>query len=103
MSAVHERLKARSLFFLDNRASPASVAEPTARAVGVRTVLRTHFLDAGADLDARLKSIEAALVLEGRAVVVAPPAPDTLVALQGWVRGLKERRIHVFRLSEIVL
>ena len=103
MSAVHERLKARSLYFLDNRASPASVAEPTARAVGVRTVLRTHFLDAGADLDARLKSIEAALVLEGRAVVVAPPAPDTLVALQGWVRGLKERRIHVFRLSEIVL
>ncbi len=103
MSAVLERLKARSLYYLDNRASPASVAQPTARLVGVRTAIRTHFLDAGDDLDARLKSIEVALVLEGHAVVVAPPAPDMLLALQGWVRGLKERRIHVFRLSEIVL
>jgi len=25
------------------------------------------------------------------------------LALQGWVRGLEERNIHVFRLSEIVL
>ena len=103
MSAVLERLSKRSLFYLDNRASPASVAEPTARVLGVRTAVRTHFLDAGADLGARLKSIEMALVLEGHAVVVASPAPDTLLALQGWVRGLEERNIHVFRLSEIVL
>lgn len=103
MSAVLERLKERSLYYLDNRASPVSVAEPTARVLGVRTAVRTHFLDAGVDLQTRLKSIEAALVLEGHAIVVTPPAADTLLALQGWVRDLRQRRIHVFRLSEIVL
>ncbi len=103
MSAVLEVLKARALFYLDNRAAATSVAEATARVLGVRTAARTHFLDAVDELTARLNSIEAALVLDGYALVVAPPTPGTLLALQGWMQALQGRGIHFFRLSETVL
>jgi polysaccharide deacetylase 2 family uncharacterized protein YibQ len=103
MGAVLEVLGEQAMFFVDGRASPASVAAPAARALGVRTTVRTHYVGAGdADVSAQLKGIEVALVLDGRAVVVAPPEPAVLLALKAWLEALRGRGIHLLRASEIV-
>jgi polysaccharide deacetylase 2 family uncharacterized protein YibQ len=104
MAALLNVLKQRSMFFVDDRTSPASVAEATAKVIGVRTSARTHSLDVpGQDVRAAFKAVEAALVLDGQAVVVAHGDPDTLTALGPWLDDLKRRNIHLFRLSEVVL
>jgi polysaccharide deacetylase 2 family uncharacterized protein YibQ len=104
MGAVLGVLQKRALFFLDDRTSPASVAEVTAQAMGVRVAARTHYLDVpGQDLTANLRAVEAALVLQGHALVVARPEPATLTALKPWLEDLRRRNIHLLRLSEIVL
>lgn len=103
VGAVLEVLRERALYFLDGGASPASVAQPAAQALGVRTAARTHRLEARGDaLAAELRAVEAALVLEGHAVVIARPDAETLTALGPWLEGLRERNIHLLRLSEIV-
>lgn len=80
------------------------MAEATAKVIGVRTSARTHSLDVpGQDVRAAFKAVEAALVLDGQAVVVAHGNPDTLTALGPWLDDLKRRNIHLFRLSEVVL
>ena len=102
--AVLGVLHQRALFFLDERTTPASVVETAARAAGVRAAVRTHFLDTTGDaLQATLRAVEAALVLDGHAVVVARPDPATLAALRGWLDRLAERKIHLLRASEIAL
>jgi polysaccharide deacetylase 2 family uncharacterized protein YibQ len=104
MQALLGVLQRRAMFFLDNRTSPASVAEATARSMGVRVAVRTHYLDVpGQDLRANLRAVEAALVLDGHAVVVARPDPSTLAALAPWLRELGRKNIHLLRLSEVVL
>ena len=104
MAALLNVLKQRSMFFVDDRTSPASVAEATAKVIGVRTSARTHSLDLpGQEVRSAFKAVEAALVLDGQAVVVAHGDPDTLTALAPWLDDLKRRNIHLFRLSEIVM
>ncbi len=104
MAALLNVLKARSMFFVDDRTSPASVALATAKVIGVRSAARTHSLDLpDQDVRAAFKAVEAALVLDGQAVVVAHGDPATLAALAPWLDDLKRRNIHLFRLSEVVL
>jgi len=104
MEAVLGVLAERGLFFLDGRATDASVAAATARAQGVRVAVRTHRLDGPSEsLDARLKSIEVALALEGHAVVLAEASRVVIAILPQWLRALRSRRVSVLRLSEIVL
>ncbi len=103
MASLLHHLGARGLFFLDDRTSPASVALATARVVGVRTAARTHALDLpGQDVRAAFKAVEAALVLDGEAIVVAHGTPETLALLGPWIEDLERRNIHLFRLSEVV-
>jgi len=104
MASLLHLIGGRGLFFLDDRTSPASVALETARVVGVRTAARTHALDLpGQDVRAAFKAVEAALVLDGQALVVAHGNPETLALLGPWLEDLERRNIHLFRLSEIVL
>lgn len=104
VTALLESLAERGLFFLDDLDTPASLTEAAARVVGVRAARATHHIDdEGEALAARLRAVEAALVLDGSAVVVLTPRPGTLVALRPWLAGLRQRQIHLLRLSEIVL
>ena len=103
MSAVLEALRERALYILDRRTSPASLAIPTARAMGIRGIPRTHEVTGGeGDLQARLRAIEAALVLDGHAVVVVEPDVELIVALKTWLTKLNDRKIRILRLSEVV-
>jgi polysaccharide deacetylase 2 family uncharacterized protein YibQ len=104
IGAVLEVLANRGLYFLDQRPSDASVATATAKALGVRSAARTHRLESGKGaIDAKLRAVEVALVLEGQALVVAEGSPDVLTALRSWLSDLRRRKIHLIRLSEIVL
>jgi polysaccharide deacetylase 2 family uncharacterized protein YibQ len=80
-----------------------ALAEASTRIVGVRSVRRTHHIDAhGEPLAARLRAVEAALVLEGEAVVIVHPRPAALVAIRPWLEGLRRRKINLLRVSELV-
>ncbi|MCB9522969.1 MAG: divergent polysaccharide deacetylase family protein [Myxococcales bacterium] len=104
MVALLEVLRARGRAWLDGDQGAASLAAPAAKALGVRLGAVTHRLGKpGDDLATRLKAVEAALVLEGRAVVLADATPEVLVALRRWLGGLNDRGIALLRLSEIAL
>ena len=103
VSAMMNALSEAGVFYLDRRVSTESVTEPAARAVGVRTTSRTHYVDGSTGVAAALRAIEVSLVLQGHAVVVASPTPEVLAELGPWIRGLRTRRIHLLRLSEVVL
>lgn len=103
VTALLEGLRARGLFFVDDPSGPNTLAATTTRLVGVRSAERTHHIDAhGEPLAARLRAVEAALVLEGEAVVVLNPRPAALVAIRPWLEGLRQRQINLMRLSEMV-
>ncbi|MBU1897365.1 divergent polysaccharide deacetylase family protein [Myxococcota bacterium] len=84
-------LKARGAFFLNPRLSPADVANATALTMGVRRAEVTHRLGEG-DLAPQLRAVEAALVLEGRALVLAPASGPLLEALAPWLSRLKSKK-----------
>ena len=101
--ALMSVLAKRGHYFLDQRAAESSVATSTAQALGVRTVARTHRIDGDESVDAKLKAVEVALVLEGSAVIAVSPSPQILSALGPWLDGLRKRKIQIMRLSEVVL
>ncbi len=103
MKAVLNVLARRGHFFLDQRADEASTAGEAAQSLGVRSVSRTHRIEGTTGVDAKLRAVEVALVLEGDAVVVVSPTPAILDALGPWLDGLRRRKIHIMRLSEVVL
>ncbi|MEZ4473389.1 MAG: divergent polysaccharide deacetylase family protein [bacterium] len=103
LGALLGAIRQRGLYFLDDVDSPTSLIEPTARVAGVRTARFTHRIDdEGEALAARLRAIEAALVLDGHALVVVAPRPGALIGLRSWLDGLERRGIHLLRLSEVV-
>jgi polysaccharide deacetylase 2 family uncharacterized protein YibQ len=57
----------------------------------------------GSSIDAKLRAVEVALVLEGRATVIAEGSPRVLTALRTWLSDLRKRKINLIRLSETVL
>lgn len=103
VSALLEGLRAKGLYFLDDPVGKNTLAEASTRIVGVRSARRTHHIDAhGEPLAARLRAVEAALVLEGEAVVIVHPRPAALVAIRPWLEGLRRRKINLLRVSEMV-
>ena len=103
VSAMMNAFNQAGMFYLDRRISTDSVTEQAARNMGIRTTSRTHYVDGNTGVAAALRAIEVSLVLQGHAVVVASPTPEVLAELGPWLRGLRSRRIHLLRLSEVVL
>jgi len=104
IGAVLKSIERRGLFFVEDRASPTSVAEATARVLGVRLTRRTHVLDAPSqEVSAAQKAVEAALVLEGAAVAVVQGDATNLSVLRTWLLDLERRRIRLYRASELAL
>jgi polysaccharide deacetylase 2 family uncharacterized protein YibQ len=104
IGAVLKSIERRGLFFVEDRASPTSVAEATARVLGVRLTKRTHVLDAPSqEVSAAQKAVEAALVLEGAAVAVVQGDAANLQVLRTWLLDLERRRIRLYRASETAL
>ncbi|MEE2786233.1 MAG: divergent polysaccharide deacetylase family protein [Myxococcota bacterium] len=104
MTAVFGTLKARGMFFLDDRPTETSVAQSVAQEVGVRAAIRTHRIEGdGQSIVDKLKTVEVALAVQGHALVVVSPDPEVLQALRPWLASLKKHNVHLLRLSEVVL
>ncbi|HEV2360028.1 MAG TPA: divergent polysaccharide deacetylase family protein [bacterium] len=72
MTAVLDVVKARGLWFEENRTTAHSVATDVARAAGVRTVLITTYLDdPPPGMDAKVRALVATAVRRGWAVAAA--------------------------------
>lgn len=72
MTAVLDVVKARGLWFEENRTTARSVASEVARAAGVRTVLITTYLDdPPTGMDAKVRALLATAVRRGWAVAAA--------------------------------
>lgn len=85
MQLLMQELKTRHLLFLDSRTTAATVAESTARRLGVPTLRRTVFLDDNNSLTKVQAEFQRAVSMarhKGWAVAIGHPRPNTLKVLQ---------------------
>lgn len=85
MQLLMQELKIRHLLFLDSRTTAATVAESTARRLGVPTLRRTVFLDDNNSLTKVQAEFQRAVSMarhKGWAVAIGHPRPNTLKVLQ---------------------
>ncbi len=95
LGPVMAALKARGLKFIDARATPASIAAREAAKAGVATATNRRFIDAGGDVGANLRALEAAARKDGSAVGFARPLPATTAAIAKWSKGLEARGLRL--------
>lgn len=97
-------LKSRGLAFLDSKTTPKSVAERTARSLGVRTAARQVFLDPDGDGTVAAQQFNTALRLakaRGAVVVICHPYPKTLAFLAKHLRD-DDRRYRLVPISHLL-
>ncbi|ATZ72994.1 hypothetical protein CWC33_04475 [Idiomarina sp. X4] len=104
MHAVMETLSSRQLFFLDSRTTEFSVAEDTAKSLGVKSSRRHVFLDNETD-DAYLTQQFTTLLKHARkhgsAIGIGHPYPETLAFLKEHLPELEEQGIELVFASEL--
>ncbi|RUO56558.1 divergent polysaccharide deacetylase family protein [Pseudidiomarina homiensis] len=97
MSWLMHELKQRQMYFLDSRTSVATVAEATARKLGVPSNRRHVFLDndpSPAAITEQWLQAENIAQKQGYAIVIGHPYPSTLAFLQ----QLKDQHVDNFEL-----
>jgi len=105
MTFVLGDLKAKGLFFLDSRTTAETVAESTAREMGVPTAARRVFLDDSNDIEdvrfqfARLVKLAKK---DGQAIAIGHPRPTTLEVLGEELPKLSGEGIALVRVSTLV-
>ncbi len=88
LAPVMAAAKARGLFFLDSKTSPASRAEDAARAAGLRTGGRDIFLDddqSEAAVRQQLAALAATAKRNGAAIAIGHPHAVTLRLVAEWL------------------
>jgi len=104
MQIVAEELSKRDLLFLDSRTSPQSVGIEIAAANNLRFAGRDVFLDNEAEVDLieiQLRTLERLARVQGQAIAIGHPYPQTIAALKAWLPGAKERGIEIVPLSAL--
>jgi len=89
MRLVLDVLHKRGLFFLDSLTTPGSAASAEAGKIGLTLYKRSIFLDNVRDARAvmrRLRKAEDMAGQTGQAIAIGHPYPETLAALQEWVK-----------------
>jgi polysaccharide deacetylase 2 family uncharacterized protein YibQ len=89
LAPVMAVVKARGLFFLDSKTSPASRAEGLARAAGIKTGGRDVFLDddqSEAAVRAQITTLAAMAKRNGAAIAIGHPHATTLRLLAEWLK-----------------
>ena len=104
MDALMPELRARGLFFLDSKTTPASQGVAAAEAAGVPTLARDIFLDVDPAPGAVLAQLERAAerARDRPTVVIAHPSPAVVETLREGLPRLRARGIGVYPLSELL-
>ncbi len=90
MTAVFETMKGKSLYFIDSRTSPRSLAADLARKLGVRSGVSSLFLDPGdgvkpfetGEIEDSLAELLSLAQRHGQAIGICHPRPETFAALR---------------------
>ena len=85
LSPVMQAVKARGLFFLDSKTSPASKVEHVARAAGIKAGGRDIFLDDDQSEAAVRAQLTALAATQGAAIAIGHPHVVTLRLLAEWL------------------
>lgn len=104
MQIVAEELAKRDLLFLDSRTTPQSVGIEVATANNLRFAGRDVFLDNEAEVDLieiQLRTLERLARVQGHAIAIGHPYPQTLAALKAWLPGARERGVEIVPLSAL--
>lgn len=105
LTPVLDVLKERRLFFVDSRTGDGSIAYDLARKMGLRAGYRSVFLDSEVGVDYSRKKLIELLKLakkKGRAIGIGHPFPETLRALKDNLSLLREYRIRLVPVSQII-
>ncbi|MGH9690853.1 MAG: divergent polysaccharide deacetylase family protein [Candidatus Acidiferrales bacterium] len=105
MQELMPTLRARGLFFVDSRTTPATVAYDAAKRSGVPAASRKVFLDDTPAPDAILAQLDLAArdaFRDGSAIAIGHPHPATIAALAGTVPALEARGVRLVFASDLV-
>jgi polysaccharide deacetylase 2 family uncharacterized protein YibQ len=105
MQWVMEGLKGRSLFYLDSRTCPGSVAADSARRAGIPTLERDVFLDHdrnAADIEKQFDRMLQIARRKGSAIAIGHPFPETLAMLERRLPQLSSQGFQLVRLDALL-
>ena len=105
MQVVMEVLKEKDLFFLDSKTTSHSVGKEIEKKNGVSYATRHVFIDNKNQVDYilnQLKIAEKIAKRNGYAVAIGHPKSGTYEALKQWLPSLKEKKIKILHMSDIV-
>jgi len=99
------QLKEQKLFFVDSKTTGDSVAYAVARALKVRTALRDIFLDDEQTYEYSRGQIRRLVELarqNGHALAIGHPFPSTLSALRDSIAWLKQQKVEIVFVSQML-
>jgi len=105
LSWLMDELKQRSLYFLDSRTTPQSIAEQSAVDYGLETAHRHVFLDNQLDhdyLNAQFDKLLTIAHANSYAIAIAHPHPQTIAFLNNISDKLKQHNIELVPLSTLL-
>lgn len=105
MQVVMEVLKEKGLFFLDSKTTAHSVGKELAQKNGVSYATRHVFIDNKNQVDYILNQLQIAERIakrNGYAVAIGHPKSKTYEALKQWLPSLKDKKIKIWPMSDIV-
>lgn len=97
--------KGDSVFFLDSRTGPNSVAADESRRAGFKTAVRDVFLDDRIDPESirrEFANLEEIARTKGFAIAIGHPHALTLSILEDWLAGAPARGIQIVPVAELV-
>lgn len=105
MRNVMSVLKARSLFFIDSRTTPESIAYETAKQSGVRTTENELFIDNDPSVSAIKQQLRLAIKLalqHKRLLIIGHARPTTAIALQEMLPEIESAGVRLVFASQFV-
>jgi len=105
MRRVLEQFRERGLFFVDSKTAPTTVAFSLARQLGMKAVLRDVFLDDVQSYEhsrAQIRRLVDLARQNGKALAIGHPFPSTLDALRDAVPWLKQQKVEIVFVSQIL-
>lgn len=106
MLPVMRVIKRRNLFFVDSKTTPLTVAYSLARKAGIRTAIRTVFLDNTNEEDAIREMLEYACKSaksNGHSVAICHPHKNTLNALNSFLKDIKKKDIMLVPITDLLI
>jgi uncharacterized protein len=105
MRALMQSLRGKNLFFIDSRTTPDTVAYETAESLGIKAASRKVFLDdklSRAAIAAQLELAASDAKLNGFAIAIGHPHPETIAVLSRNAPRLQKHGIVLVFPSELV-